>query len=373
MTNFERYWGALSREYTPDRVCCSVNIGSQGVCALQGDPIGVAYTDFERMRENAKKTYEMLGGWDFEGQINSTCIQSNFNSQIRWRLPGIDLPFDAPTPLADEMEQMKFEEYEDLIELGWNGIAKKFLNQRVHGCPLPERIPVEKIWQDQVDFVHYITNGECEPGWALETQEEWPFFALSLTRGFIPFSQDLFFHGDVVEKALNRMVDDYIDQIDNALNRLNQRIIYTVDERASGANFPMKIFERFWFPGFKKLCEYAYDRGAVVVIHLDTNWSKNIPYFKELPPHTVSCQFDSLTPLKDVYDCLGDHIQYQGDVNGSLLTYGTQEEVRDYCKQVIDTVGRTGGFILQAGCEVPPDARPENIIAMLETAKNYRY
>jgi hypothetical protein len=38
-----------------------------------------------------------------------------------------------------------------------------------------------------------------------------------------------------------------------------------------------------------------------------------------------------------------------GDVPAKLFTIGTPRDIEVYCKKLIDTVGRGGGFILGAG------------------------
>ena len=52
---------------------------------------------------------------------------------------------------------------------------------------------------------------------------------------------------------------------------------------------------------------------------------------------------------------------------------GSPGDVEDYCKKLIDEVGKDGVFILGSGCAVPPDCKSENFRAMLETTKNYEF
>jgi uroporphyrinogen-III decarboxylase len=61
-----------------------------------------------------------------------------------------------------------------------------------------------------------------------------------------------------------------------------------------------------------------------------------------------------------------------GDVPASLFSVGKKEEVVDYCKKLIREVGKGGGFMLTSGCECPVDVKRENLMAFVETGKNYR-
>ena len=75
-----------------------------------------------------------------------------------------------------------------------------------------------------------------------------PFFALSLHRSMVKFTEDLYYRPEMVEKVLQKMTDEWIT---NALAISNPKRFLTmgfVDERASGFFYPLEIFERFWWP-----------------------------------------------------------------------------------------------------------------------------
>ena len=70
-------------------------------------------------------------------------------------------------------------------------------------------------------------------------------------------------------------------------------------------------------------------------------------------------------------EVLGSHVCIRGNVPGTLLCTGTPEEVKDYCKKLIDVAGKGGGFIMDAGTGVPDGAKIENVQAMAEVTKEY--
>jgi hypothetical protein len=53
------------------------------------------------------------------------------------------------------------------------------------------------------------------------------------------------------------------------------------------------------------------------------------------------------------------------------LSYGTPDEVRARCKEVLDGVARDGGYILDASAIIQNDARVENIRAMTGFTREY--
>ena len=67
---------------------------------------------------------------------------------------------------------------------------------------------------------------------------------------------------------------------------------------------------------------------------------------------------------------LGGKVCIGGNVPLSLLTTGTPDQVREYCKMLIDSVGKDGGYIMSAAGS-PEDAKLENMKAMIDFTKEY--
>ena len=75
-------------------------------------------------------------------------------------------------------------------------------------------------------------------------------------------------------------------------------------------------------------------------------------------------------PAKIAREILGDHMCILGDVPPQLLAFGKPEEVREYVHGLCRDIGPTG-YIVASGCDIPTNARPENVKAMCDAANSY--
>ncbi len=199
-----------------------------------------------------------------------------------------------------------------------------------------------------------------------------PFFKLSLARSMPKFTEDLYYRPEIVEKALDRMVEETITQSLERANMLKASMAVLIEERASSYFFTPRIFEKFWWKYTQAIIDAHWSKGLVTVFHLDTSWDKNIEYFKGLPKGSAVLHLDGTTDIFSAKEILKGHLCLMGDVHPSLQAIGKPEEVEAYVKRLIDEVGFDIGLIISSGCDVPANVKPENFKTMLDTAKSYK-
>ncbi len=113
------------------------------------------------------------------------------------------------------------------------------------------------------------------------------------------------------------------------------------------------------------------NEGVVPFLFVEGSYNHrlNVIADPDIPKGTTVWMFDK-TDMREVRRKLGGWACFGGNVPVSLLATGKPEEVADYCRRLIDDVAGEGGFILSTGA-VLDDARPENLHAMIETAREY--
>jgi uroporphyrinogen-III decarboxylase len=89
----------------------------------------------------------------------------------------------------------------------------------------------------------------------------------------------------------------------------------------------------------------------------------------DVPEGKVVWWFD-LTDMGRAKKTVGRVACIAGNVPLSLLCTATPDEVKAYCKELIDVAGKDGGFIFSTGAGMQ-GAKTENVRAMIEFSKDY--
>ncbi|MBI4831626.1 MAG: hypothetical protein HY801_08755 [Candidatus Lindowbacteria bacterium] len=131
-----------------------------------------------------------------------------------------------------------------------------------------------------------------------------------------------------------------------------------------------RMFEKFAWPWLKEQVLAYSEAGYLVILHLDGNWNPLLEYFTELPAGSAVVELD-ISDMLHAKKVLSGKLCIKGNVDPTLLAFGSKKEVEDDCKRLIDGCADGGGFILSSGCEAPPNSNPENIRAMLHCALEY--
>jgi hypothetical protein len=129
-------------------------------------------------------------------------------------------------------------------------------------------------------------------------------------------------------------------------------------------------FENLYWPTLKPIIEQIWANGHQVLFYAEGKWAAHLDAFAKLPEKSIIYHVDQ-DDIFEVHKILGHKFCISGGIPNFLLGYGTPQEVRDYCKKVIDGVARDGGYIMDASAIIQNDAKIENIKAMTEFTRDY--
>ncbi len=276
-------------------------------------------------------------------------------------VPGVDLPEDEMWQVV-ETELMTRDDYDLILNLGWPDYFKRFMAERIlHDVPgeyLPPRRKspdAQKAWRKK--GVPVLSGGDVTT----------PYELLCGSRSLMEFSMDLF---DIPEKVIAAMDAIVPHLAGNGIRRAKQRgypLVWVGGWRTAPCMLSPEMWRRFAWPYFSRLVCEVVDAGLIALLHLDSDWTRELECFKELPRGRCIMALDGETDIFKAKEVLGDHMCIMGDVPASMLFLDTPDNVYAYCTRLIRELGPEG-FILQSGCDIPANAKLENVQAMVAAA-----
>lgn len=111
------------------------------------------------------------------------------------------------------------------------------------------------------------------------------------------------------------------------------------------------------------------EEGCVPFMFVEGGYNSRLEVIRDIPKGKVIWGFDQ-TDMAKAKEILGDVACIGGNVPTALLSAGTVEGVKDRIKELIDTAGKGGGYILMNGAALD-HAKEENFKAMIDTTKEY--
>lgn len=285
------------------------------------------------------------------------------------------------------------------------GVGRKQIDLP-HGGHLKEvsHSPLAGLDADEIDLDAYPWPDPGDPGFTAGLEEEarrlyeGTDLALlgrfggtimetaSYMRGFEQWLMDLVLYPDYSREFLERIADIQI-ALDEAGIRSAGR--YLTVFKVSGEDlgmqdrplFSMKTWQEIIRPVLEKrwkAARSALDRYSAahvkIMLHSDGAIRPFIPDIIDagvdvLDPIQAYCPGMELEGLKRDF---GDRLAFHGGVDiQSILPFGTEDDVEQETRRVIDILGRGGGLILAPSHFIQADVPPENIAAMYRAAGSF--
>lgn len=371
MTPFERMEAAVKLEPL-DRIPCAPLMDVYFPSRYKGWTTSQGLYNMRKGFHAIVDVYDDLGGWD--GMIlpgYSLPLTPHAYSGVatgKTINPGRELGEDEVAQFVETVALTR-QDYDDIINLGWNGFRMK-VKDRFNPYPEERIIGWTQNQMEQYKYeLEFWRNRGIRSLCGAITQS--PLMILSTSRTLLEITKDIYRIPDKLEAVMEAMLDDLIADTIEAAKISGEPGVMLVMERGGCFYYSPKVYERFEYPHMKKMVEAFAREGLITVMHLDQDYTLNLPYFKDLPAKMVVAELDSMTDIFKAKEVLKGHMCIAGDVPAALSALGTPEEVEEYCKKLIDVVGEGGGFILSSGCTVPVDCKIENLKAMVNTAKSY--
>ena len=386
---------------TPDRVPIYLNIGF-----YEAEYAGI--TQEEALMDPEK---HLAANWkaniDFEPDLANSpffvgpMFEALDYKQIKW--PGHGLPSDTPYQYV-EGEYMKPEEYDDLlfdpsdftIRTMWPRIFGKMasfgamppINSLMGGLgvawgftafALPggkEALEaMRKAGEETLKwfgafggYVAKLKEAGFPLAWAAATFAPFDVLGDNL-RGTKGVMLDMYRRPDKVIAACEKLLPIKIKEAVTAARMSGNPRVFIPMHKGSEGFMSMEQFKRFYWPTFRALLIGLIDAGLTPCPFVEGRYESRLEFLRDVPPGKVLYAFED-TDMARAKEVLGDVACIMGNVPASLMVTGTPDQVKEYCKKLIDAAGKGGGFIMSQASS-PENLKVENLKAMVDFTREY--
>jgi uroporphyrinogen-III decarboxylase len=199
-----------------------------------------------------------------------------------------------------------------------------------------------------------------------------PFDTLGDTlRGTRAIMLDLYRQPKKVLAAMDRLVPLAIDMGVRTASMNHNPMVFIPLHKGADGFMSDRDFKTFYWPTLKAVILGLVQEGLVPYIFVEGGYNQRLDVIADadIPSGTTIWMFDQ-TDMKEVKKRFTGYACFGGNVPVSLLKASTPQVVSDCVKELIDTVGQDGGYILSTGA-VLDDATPENLHAFIDTGREY--
>jgi len=361
--------------------------------------------DYEKMKQAWLKFIREFDMDSFTGPslvLPGKVLDMIGHKMHKW--PGHGLPDDASLYQFVEDEYMKADEYDAFMENPTEFWLRVFL-PRVLGkfgsleklppfsgmtaIPIGYFVSIGSNPDLQAAFQMFIDAGKESSRWQKAVAE---FNVTSLEEGFpsvrgggmagAPFDMI----ADSLRGTRGAVMDIYRqpEKLHEAMEKLAPMAIRSAVAMADASECPVtfmplhkgdetfmsgKQFETFYWPTFRKVLMGLIDEGLVPYPFAEGRYEARLEVIKDLPRGSTVWNFEEIDMAR-AKEVLGDYACIAGNVPTSLMHAGTPEDVKEYCRKLIEVCAPGGGYIL-TGAAGMNEGNPDNLRAIMEAAKEY--
>lgn len=197
-----------------------------------------------------------------------------------------------------------------------------------------------------------------------------PFDVIGDTlRGTRGIMVDMYRQPDKLIEAMERLTPLMIKMGVGAAQMNAKPVVFIPLHKGADGFLSDEQFKKFYWPYFRKVLIGLIEEGCVPFPVAEGGYNSRLEVIKDLPKGKALWMFDT-TDMAKAKKTIGTVACITGNMPTDLLALGTPQQVKDYAKNLIDTCGKGGGYIMTNGAFFDK-VKPENLKAMVDFTKQY--
>ncbi len=180
---------------------------------------------------------------------------------------------------------------------------------------------------------------------------------------------DMYRRPEMVLRAVEMLLPLQIERGIATARMSGSRLVFIALHKGLDGFMSLEQFKKFYWPTLRALVLALIEADLVPYLFWEGVCTSRLDTINDIPPGKAMYRFEA-TDIFKAKDALRDRVCIRGNVPVSILATGTPDDVKAYCKKLIDYVGKGGGFLMDSSAGVT-DARPANLKAMFEFSREY--
>ena len=342
--------------------------GGMTVAEYCADPLRGVHTAIDTLKRLEEEAGPIMSLNAFPGPMNMVVgITFAWNSRVL--IPGVDIAADSIWQVQ-EAELIDRSAYDEIMAMGYNNyLAQKVFPRIIDLDYMGRYLQVAAEGQAEVDKLYEELGIPLFQGAPATGQ---PFEPICGMRSLAQFFIDCYKIPDKLKEVFDFIFAETYAATEESWKTYDNPMAlggWVGGWRSASAMVSPQIWENLVWPYLKKGAEQMIEHGKIAVMHIDSDWTRDIERFGELPQGKFVFNTDGMTDLATAR-WLVPKAAIIGDVSTAMLTTGTPQQVRDYINRLIDQTGPQGMFIC-SGCDTPVSAKYENVVAMIKATNEW--
>lgn len=224
-------------------------------------------------------------------------------------------------------------------------------------------------WIEKVGAFDMKTKAMGFPGFVGGVTKA-PFDMLADTlRGTRATMVDMYRRPEKLLKALERLTPLCIKEAVAGSNMAGIPVAFMPLHKGADGFMSDAQFKKFYWPSLKEVIVKLFEEGIVAFLFCEGGYNDRLEYLKELPKTSSFWLFDR-TDIVKAKEAMGGKQGIAGNIPAGLMLTGTPDSVKAYCKNLIDTVGKGGGYMMSWGTALD-EGKADTMHAVIDFTKEY--
>ena len=197
-----------------------------------------------------------------------------------------------------------------------------------------------------------------------------PFDTISdFFRGTRGAMLDMYRNPDKLMEATEKMLPIMLQMGVRGAKKSGNSMVFIPLHKGLDGFMSQAQFKTFYWPDLRKLMLALIDEGLIPCPFFEGDCTSRLEIIADIPEGKACYNFER-TDIFRAKEILGGQVCIRGNVPLSMMSAGTPDDVKEYCKKLIDVVGRGGGLIMDAAASFD-NAKVENVKAMIDFTREY--